>query len=280
LRFLELAGRSDIPVAAGAEMPLLRNQFEMQNWETQYGRMPWKGAWNAPRAGQTYHPDQPELIPPMPEGEPKTYVIAEDAPHLLIRLVHEHPGQVIVVACGPLTNIALAVRLSPDLPALAKELVFEGGDVDTNFSQVMVNADNATDFNFIFDPEAARIVITAPWRRITSVQNLAAGLPVTPEVIERIGAGGTALAKYFKQYAKPGQPFWDAMTTAVAVDRSLILKETVARMDVDIERGPEYGHARLWSDEWAPHSGLQTVHIVQTIDNKKFLEAYIAATAK
>jgi inosine-uridine nucleoside N-ribohydrolase len=280
LRFLELTGHADIPVAAGAEMPLLRNQFEMQNWEIQYGRIPWKGAWNAARAGETYHPDEPDLIPPMPEGEPTTHVIKEDAPHFLIRLVHEHPGQITVVACGPLTNIALAVRLSPDLPQLAKEIVFEGGDVDTNFSQVSENADNATDFNFLFDPEAARIVVTAPWRRITAVEDGAAGVIVSPQVIERISAVGTQAAKYFKQYAKPGQPFWDSVAAAVAVDRSLVSKEVVARMDVDLEHGPEYGHARIWNDEWAPHSGLQAVHIVESIDNKRFLEGYIAAISR
>src|ERR1700704_6090874 len=57
LRFLEIAGKPEVPVFAGAQMPLIRNQAEMKAWETRYGRIPWKGAWNAPRPGRTYHPD-------------------------------------------------------------------------------------------------------------------------------------------------------------------------------------------------------------------------------
>jgi inosine-uridine nucleoside N-ribohydrolase len=49
LRFLEIAGRADVPVFAGARMPLIRTQTEMKAWEMRYGRVPWKGAWNSPK---------------------------------------------------------------------------------------------------------------------------------------------------------------------------------------------------------------------------------------
>src|ERR1700733_9559726 len=59
LRFLEIADRADIPVFAGAQMPLIRTRAEMTAWEGRYGRIPWKGAWNLPKPGRTYHPDDP-----------------------------------------------------------------------------------------------------------------------------------------------------------------------------------------------------------------------------
>jgi len=76
LRFLEIAKRTDVPVHTGASMPLIRDQAEMKAWETRFGNIPFKGAWNAPRPGRTYHPDAPDLIPPMPEGAPKKAIEA------------------------------------------------------------------------------------------------------------------------------------------------------------------------------------------------------------
>lgn len=276
LRFLEIAGAADVPVARGAEMPLLRSQAEMKAWETHYGPIPWKGAWNAPRPGRSYHPDDPKRVPPMPEGAPRTKAVAEDAAHLLIRQVRAHPGEVVVVTAGPLTDIALALRLAPDLPALAREIVIEGGGLDMQRARVTGNTDYATDFNFLFDPEAAHIVLTAPWKRITLLGNVTGSAKMTDALKNRIASAGTPVARYFGAYAKVGQPLWDELTTAVAVDRSLVTRELVARMDVDLLPGPDYGNAQIWKDEFAPHMGEQTVHIVEAVDVDRFLAGFTA----
>ncbi|MDE1146061.1 MAG: nucleoside hydrolase [Azospirillaceae bacterium] len=280
LRFLEIVGRPEVPVAKGAEMPLIRTQGEMRAWEQRYGAVPWKGAWNPVRPGRTYHPDDPALVPPMPEGEPRITAVAEDAAHLLIRLVRAHPGEITVITAGPLTNIALAVRLAPDLPSLAKEIVIEGGGLDMAVARVTGNTDYATDFNFLFDPEAAHIVLTAPWKRITLLGNVTGSVKVTPELVAQVASAGTPLARYFHDYAKVGQPLWDEMTTAVAIDRSLATEELVARMDVDLLPGPDYGNAQIWKDEFAPHQGEQTVHVVQKVDIPRFLATFTAEARK
>jgi inosine-uridine nucleoside N-ribohydrolase len=275
LRFMEIAERPDVPVLRGATMPLIRTPDEMAAWESRYGRIAWKGAWNADA-----HPTDPDLVPPMAEGRPRLKPSSEDAAHFLIRMVHEHPGQVTVISAGPLTNIALAIRLSPDLPRLAKELVFEGGYLDVNTAQVLDGADYATDFNFLFDPEAAHIVLTAPWKRMTSVGHVAApNIMVTQDVVDRIGAAGTPVARYFKQYAKVGEPYWDEVAISLALDRTLVTKEFVARMDVDIAPGPDYGRARVWSDDWAP-KGPQSVHVVVSVDKARFIEGFVQAATQ
>jgi inosine-uridine nucleoside N-ribohydrolase len=280
LRFLEIAGRTDIPVLAGAELPLLRTQREMANWESRYGRIVWKGAWNAPRAGRDYHPDDPALIPPMPEGAPETRPSLEDAVSFLIRAVRANPNQITIVTAGPLTNIALALRIAPEIAALAREIVIEGGGLDTAVARVTGNTDYATDFNFIFDPEAAHIVLTSPWKRITILGNVTGSAKVTAELADRIGVAATPVAKYFQNYAKRGQPMWDEIAASVAIDRTLVTIELLARMDVDLLPGPSYGQAQMWKDELAPNNGEQEVHIVQSIDVKRFLDRFVEQASR
>lgn len=275
LRFLEIAGRTDVPVVEGAEMPLLRTQRETANWEARNGRIVWKGAWNTPRVGRSYHPDDPKLIPPMPEGAPLTKASGEDAAHFLIRQIRANPGKVTVVAAGPLTNIALALRIAPDIAGLAREIVFQGGGLDTATARVTGNADYASDFNFTFDPEAAHIVLNAPWKRITSLGNVTNSAVVTPELAATIGKAGTPVAKYFESYAKRAQPLWDEIVVAVAIDRTLATGELVANMDVDLMPGPTYGQAQIWKDELAPKMGEQPVHIIQSIDVPRFLAGFV-----
>lgn len=280
LRFLEIAKRPEAPVHLGAQMPLIRTQAEMANWEARYGKVPFKGAWSTPRPGRTYHPQDPDLIPPMPEGEPKIKASDEDAVHALIRNVRAHPGEVTIVSAGPLTNIALALRIAPDIATLAKEIVIEPGKLDTAVARVTGNTDYATDFNFIFDPEAAHIVLTAPWRKITVMGNVTAAAKATQEVVDRIGAAGTPVATYVKTYARIGQPLWDEITVAVAIDRSLVTEELVARMDVDTFAGPSYGQPVVWKTDMAPNAGEREVHIVRAIDVPRFVETFVAQASK
>ena len=280
LRFLEIAGRTDVPVHPGARMPILRTQAEMANWEARWGRIPFKGAWNAPRPGRTYHPDEPDLVPPLPEGAPTATPSREDAATALIRTIRAHPGEVTVVAAGPLTNIALALRIAPDIAGLAKEIVIEAGKLDTSFARITGNADYATDFNFIFDPEAAHMVLAAPWKRVTVMGNVTTAAHATPEVLDRVAAAGRPVGSYIKRWARLNQPLWDEITVAVAADRSLVRDEVVARMDVDTSAGTSYGQALVWNPELAPAGVGGTVHIVRAIDAPRFLDRFVAQASR
>ncbi|MGG2352343.1 nucleoside hydrolase, partial [Salmonella enterica] len=93
-----------------------------------------------------------------------------------IRMVHKFPGQVTIVACGPMTNLALAQRLDPQFAALAAGLVYMGGSFAphqvldnrsaADFAREFANSPRR-EFNTRFDPEAASIVAHAPWKSIT-----------------------------------------------------------------------------------------------------------------
>src|SRR5437868_5892890 len=102
LRLLEIAGRTDVPVIAGAEFPLLNSKEETERWERLYGKLHYKGCWsdfskrpeNTPpafRAG--YH--EPDVVPPLIEGEPHSKALDETAAHFIIRMVHQYPGEVV-----------------------------------------------------------------------------------------------------------------------------------------------------------------------------------------
>lgn len=81
---------------------------------------------------------------------------AEHAALAILRLSHEHAGKLLLVALGPLTNVALALKLDPTLPQRVARCVVMGGAVSAHG-----NITAAAEFNIAFDPEAAHIVFTA-----------------------------------------------------------------------------------------------------------------------
>ncbi|XP_030646921.1 inosine-uridine preferring nucleoside hydrolase [Chanos chanos] len=84
----------------------------------------------------------------------KTSVQSEHAVNALTRLVSENPGQVSLVALGPLTNLALALRLDPALPDKLKDLYIMGGNMEGKG-----NVTPCAEFNFVMDPESAYVVL-------------------------------------------------------------------------------------------------------------------------
>lgn len=276
LRFLEIAGVADrVPVAVGAEMPLIRTPATMALWERSYGTIPWKGAWNPARMGPAFHPDDPAKIVPWAAGLPTHRPVDADAAHFLIETVHAHPHRVVVLAAGPLTNLALAIRLDPGFAAEAKALVFMGGLLDSNLAQVTGNADFNSDFNLLFDPEAAHIVLTAPWADITAIGNVGNDVTLTPALLDRMKRAGTTVATYLATYAIPGLPLWDELAAAIVVDPSLVTRSVTARMDVDLDHNLDYGRAHVWPDALAPRLGERPVRIVQTVDQKRFVALFL-----
>src|SRR5579864_9068648 len=77
LRLLEIIGRTDIPVMAGAVYPLVRRREESELWQQRYGKVAFAGAWDE----RWWH--EASVIPPMPDGQPATKAANEDAIHFL-----------------------------------------------------------------------------------------------------------------------------------------------------------------------------------------------------
>ena len=220
LRTLEIIGRTDIPVVAGAEYPLVRRKEETELWEQQYGSIPWLGAWTP----QRYHP--PDQLGEMPEGKPTTKPLDEDAAHFLLRMVRKYPHEVTIYEGGPMTNLALALSIDPDFAGLAKELVFMGGSLNPKTDDPEFVNTPRHEFNLWFDPEAAHIVLMAPWKKIVcTTVDISVKTRLTQDLLNRVKAGNYAcgsLCRYL--FASHGEYnyLWDELAALAWLDPTLI----------------------------------------------------------
>nr|XP_054769765.1 uncharacterized protein LOC129277637 [Lytechinus pictus] len=133
LRVLQKCRRLDIPVYSGATKDILGTaQVTSAHGHDGLGDIP-----------------NPETPPP------RDLIQSEHAVEGLIRMANEHQGQITLVAIGPLTNVALAMKLDPQFTSKLKELVIMGGNILATGTRFP-----ASEFNFTVDPTAAHIVVT------------------------------------------------------------------------------------------------------------------------
>jgi len=282
LRMLELIGRTDIPVVPGAEYPLVRTKEETELWQQRFGSVEWLGAWT-PRF---YHP--PDDLGPMPEGKPATKAADDDAGHFLVRMVHKYPNEVTIYAGGPMTNIALAISIDPDFPRLVKELVFMGASLSPVTDDPEFANTPRHEFNLWFDPEAAHIMLRAPWKRIVCTPvDISVKTRLRKELIERVKAGNSLAAKYVGTYARLFGEYnylWDELAALSWLDPSLITKSETRYMDVDLDRGANYGNTLTWNDKDKPKAEVRPVEIQVDLDTERFYGMFVellkAATPK
>ena len=279
LRLLEIAQRTEIPVYPGAVFPLLNTQIRTKRWEALYGQLFYKGAWTEqwPAEGAVrrtpYHAD-PYLVPPSPAGQPTIQPAHESATSFLSRVVHQFPGQVTILAAGPLTNIALTARLDPQFASLAKELVFMGGSfnptpADNPFAAEYVNA-TRREFNMRFDPEAATIVLHEPWKKITEVPiDPTTKTFFKPEFIRDVAKGHAPFAAYLGEFGQ-SYPMWDELAVAVWLDPSIVTRAKTLLVDVDTSFTAGYGNTLSWAPGEGPALDERPVNVVFEVDVPRF----------
>src|SRR5258708_4479246 len=239
LRMLEIIGRTDIPVVAGAEYPLVRRKEETELWERQYGSLPWVGA----RTPRRYHAS--DQLGEMPEGKPTTKPADEDAAHFLLRMVRKYPHEITIYEGGPMTNLALAISIDPEFAGLAKELVFMGGSLNPKTDDPEFVNTPRHEFNLWFDPEAAHIVYHAPWKKIVCTPvDISVKTRLTSDLINRIKAANSPAAQYIAKYASLRGNYnylWDELSAAAWLDPSIITKKETLFLDVDLGCGAGFG---------------------------------------
>ena len=274
LRMLELTGYSHIPVAAGAKFPLLNSREEAEWWESMFGVFGYKGAWNPAR----YHP--PDELPALEAGAPTIKPIDKHAALFLIETVRKHPGEVILWCGGPLTNVALALALDPELPSLVKELVIMGAgfNVDKGGNH---RINGRREFNWWWDPEAVRMVMSAPWKKITITPvDISVKTSLSPEMRAAIAKSDSPTAQYFTKYSRPGAGgggyMWDEIAAAAVIDPSIITESKQIKVNIDIDHGAGYGQTIFIEDTVKAPAWLWKVSTVQVdLDKDKFYKLYV-----
>jgi purine nucleosidase len=273
LRMLEIVGRTDIPVVPGAEYPLVRRKEETELWEQQYGSVPWVGAWTPRR----YH--VADQSGEMPEGKPATKPADEDAAHFLLRMVHKYPHQITIYEGGPMTNLALAISIDPEFAGLAKELVFMGGSLNPKTDDPEFADTPRHEFNLWFDPEAAHIVLRAPWKKIVcTTVDISVKTRLTQELIDRVKKGNTPAARYVGSYSQLFGKYnylWDELAALAWLDPSLITAKDVRYLDIDLNRGSGYGNTLSWTESDKPKSAGPPIEVQADLDTERFYKMFV-----
>ena len=251
LKVLELAGRADIPVAAGADAPLRRKLRVAANVHGESGL------------------DGPSL------PEPTTQVVAAHAADVLAELIE--PG-VVLVPTGPLTNVALMLERHPDVRNRLERIVWMGGAIAEG------NVTPAAEFNAFVDPEAAAAVFESgiPVTMIgLDITHMALFTRAHADRLRDTGAAGRAVAElsdFFQRfhesrYAFDGSPIHDALAVAHVIDPSLV---TTVNCNIAIETASQYCDGRTVVDRWlvledAPRNAYAGIDV----DADRFLELLV-----
>jgi len=238
LHILDLVKRPQLPVLIGATQPLLHTAAMAKEAERRWGAIQYLGAFGM----------DPSVISPAPGAKISVRKPRRDAVGFLISEVEKHPGEITILAAGPMTNIALALRIRPDIETKIKRLVFMGGNVG-----VPGNATQMAEFNFWFDPEAARIVLRsriphkimfgldicnqAPLHKAEFDQIVNTRTPVTALYRDDLGNRYPA----FYKNASATAYMWDSLAAAYLVDPDFVTRYETRYLDVRTDWGQQYG---------------------------------------
>lgn len=281
LKAVERLGiEQQVGVYAGANLALSHDLATIREEQRQHpGGDGYLGAWNWPE------PKSDADIKAPPDGPAQhTKVRDQQAADFIADSVRRHPGQVTILAIGPLTNIALAVRRHPDIVPLIGRIIYMGGAFD-----VAGNTTPTAEFNWWFDPEAAREVLRLPLRHVIFPLDVTNTVQIDKQVYDRVVNGAARdgiIARLFKQlngYGYDGKngfetnpayrtDVWDTLTLAYLVDPTYATRSARRWIDVNTtvgaNNGRSIGHATA-------QPGLQPATVVQRFDNRRFFDFYV-----
>jgi purine nucleosidase len=262
LRMLEIAGRADIRVYAGAPRPMAHAVDEYAR--THYGR--W---WS----------DEPAPTPP--GGFAKTVAQAEPAADFIARTVLAAPGEIEILALGPLTNIAAAIQRQRTAAAAIRRITIMGGAI----AALPDGGGNATpnaEFNFWVDPEAARIVLRSGIPVTLSPLNVSRKTAFDRSAFDAIAASRTPIAQLVESQMRPRftrdpgfhPHMYDEVAAASLVDPTLVKTRRMI-VDVDDSRGIDYGTSIGGDSPWPGSEGAGSVDVQYDIDNARFMRLFV-----
>lgn len=254
---IDQAGRSgEVPVYRGATDPLVRPWFEASAHGDGKGNVEW----------------------PIPQQE------AEDtfAASAIVDLVNAHPGEIDILAIGPLTNIALALAMDRELPSKVRELWIMGG-CDNSIGNVTA----AAEYNFYVDPEAAQMVLSAGFTTTIVTWTLTlAQATWTDNQLEEIRALETPLSDFFSALDKPnrdynesvgipGSTHPDSLAATLMVEPSLITGSSRRFVAVETSSEMTRGYSLMDNRDNRASGALESnATVIDSIDAPGFFDFY------
>jgi inosine-uridine nucleoside N-ribohydrolase len=244
IRQLEVLKRRDIPVALGIRYPLRAGRYE--NLEIEQKMFGYDSGFVG-----CFSRAEPESYLEVYRrafgSRPTIKPVDKHAVDFLIDTIKANPGEVTVMPIGPCTNLAIAIRMAPEIIPLIKRVVYMGGAFDTPG-----NTTPAAEFNWWFDPEAAKMSVRAAF-----ADQLIVGLDVcekyrlNKKIVERITTMETPIAQMFRERYGPSfkkdpnytRLVWDTIAAAVVIDPTLIVKEESRWIDVNSDFTLDYGRS-------------------------------------
>ena len=230
LRLLEIAQRSDIPVARGAHRPLA---------------LPTRGhpdvIHGADGQGNTF-------LPPA-----TTAAVSADAARFIVDTVRAAPGEITLVPIGPLTNIALALLAAPDLAESLAGIVLMGGA-----AFVSGNASPTAEANILGDPDAADIVFGANCLIVMCGLDVTEQTVMPPAALDRIAAATNARARHITRIL----PLYADFNRSKGIDGIYIHDSTVISyliapwyydtvvLPVRVDCGHSFGRGKTFAGDW------------------------------
>jgi inosine-uridine nucleoside N-ribohydrolase len=255
LRLLEIAGRTDIPVARGADHPLA-------------------GPFGGPVP--SVHGDDGQGNTHLPP--PATHPIGETAAEFIVEQVMGAPGEITLVPIAPLTNIALALRLEPRIAENVKQVVLMGGN-----ALCPGNATPAAEANIHNDPEAADLVFGAAWPVTMVGLDVTHQVNMTPDHLARYARANNPLAQhvarivpFYRRYSENAYPIQgiyvhDSSAIACVIDPSLFEVQwwPVCVETMGISRGKTWpGNGSIPPPPW---EGRPLVNVCVAVDADRLL---------
>lgn len=249
IRVLDHLDRGEVPVAAGAPRPLVRDRHVAADVHGETGL------------------DGPDLPPPSREPE------QAHAIDWMAGALSGADERVTLVPTGPLTNLALFLARYPELASRIERIVLMGGAIGEG------NVTPAAEFNIWADPEAALRVFTSGLDVTMVGLDVTHQALLTPARVDVLAAGGKAgklVAELFEFYARfhrnrygwSGAPVHDAVAMAHVIDETLL---GTVHCGVLIDDGPEPSRGRTYVDLYGRTAWDPNCDVAVTVDSERFL---------
>ena len=273
LHVLETMGARDVPLFIGAHAPLVNSEERAKFMAKKWPPLKWLGAFRSPRPAR-----RSELRPPFGGRFPKLRPEAKNGVDFIVETVRRHPGEITILAIGPLTNIAMALRVAPDIETKIKRLVFMGGNV-----HVPGNVTPHAEFNFWFDPEAAHAVLAAPIpKKVMCGLDATNQATITKRDFDALTRVKTPITEllyddFGRRY--PGflknpdatAHIWDCLAAGFLIDPNFVTEHETLLLEVVTEFAPNYGALR--TAEAGAVFG-KPVQVMLKIDMERFYAMY------